>query len=255
MEDVQYIYRPTREGEFLKDLLRSFSGVLVSDFYTAYDSPNCSQQKCLVHLIQDMNQALLANPYDQELQSVTEPFGRLLRSIAETIDQHGLRQRVLRHHEPEVADYFRSIAGMSPHSEAAVALRDRLLRYQDKLFTFLKYDGIPWNNNNAENAIKRFAYYRERTEKTLRQKGLSDYLVLLSICETCRYRGVSFLRFMLSGLKDIDLFCERRGQRQGGGTQPQLYPKDFIPPNLAYLRRRFGRGHEPNEDALEEGGE
>ena len=255
MEDVLYIYRPTREGEFLKELLRSFSGVLVSDFYSPYDSANCSQQKCLVHLIQDMNQALLASPYDQELQSVTEPFGRLLRSIVETVDQHGLRQRVLRHHEPEVADYFRFIAGMPLRSEAAVALRDRLLRYQDRLFTFLKYDGIPWNNNNAENAIKRFAYYRERTEKALRRKGLSDYLVLLSICETCRYRGVSFLRFMLSSLKDIGLFCERRGQRQGGGTRPQLYPRDFIPPNLAYLRRRFGRGHEPNEEALEEGGE
>ena len=253
VEDVLYIYRPTREGEFLKEVLRSFKGVLVSDFYTAYDSLNCSQQKCLVHLIQDMNQAVLANPYDPELHSVTGPFGRLLRAIVETVDQHGLRQRALRHHKPHVADYFRSIAGMSLQSEAAIALRDRLVRYQDELFTFLKYDGIPWNNNNAENAIKRFVHYRERAAKALRPKGLSDYLVLLSICETCRYRGVSFLRFMLSGLKDIEVFCQRGAQRQGGGTRPQLYPKDFIPPNLAYLRRRFGRRREPNEKTLEGG--
>ena len=29
-----------------------------------------------------------------------------------------------------------------------------------RLFTFLAYDGIPWNNNNAEHAIKAFARLR-----------------------------------------------------------------------------------------------
>ena len=43
------------------------------------------------------------------------------------------------------------------------ALRDRLLKWQNKLFTFIRHDSVPWNNNNAENAIKQFAYYREDT--------------------------------------------------------------------------------------------
>src|SRR5262249_11576247 len=38
LEVVVYIYRPTREGDFLKELLKDFRGVLVSDFYAAYDS-------------------------------------------------------------------------------------------------------------------------------------------------------------------------------------------------------------------------
>jgi hypothetical protein len=33
-------------------------------------------------------------------------------------------------------------------------------KYSRELFTFLDYDGIPWNNNNAEHAIKYFAKYR-----------------------------------------------------------------------------------------------
>jgi hypothetical protein len=36
--------------------------------------------------------------------------------------------------------------------------------------------------------------------------GLRDYLVLLSIYQTCKYRGISFLRFLLSREKDIDRF-------------------------------------------------
>ena len=66
------------------------------------------------------------------------------------------------------------------------------MRCGDTLFTFIKYDGVPWNNNNAENAIKRFAYYREDTAGTMKEEGLSDYLVLFSIYQTCRYKGVSF---------------------------------------------------------------
>ena len=59
--------------------------------------------------------------------------------------------------------YFDVLAARSFRSEAAEALRARLLKYRDKLFTFLQHDGVPWNNNNAENAIRQFAYYREGT--------------------------------------------------------------------------------------------
>jgi hypothetical protein len=38
----------SREGEIIQDLLKGFRGVLVSDFYTAYDAINCPQQKCLI---------------------------------------------------------------------------------------------------------------------------------------------------------------------------------------------------------------
>jgi predicted RecB family nuclease len=38
LEEVAYLYTETREGDFLQELLREFRGVLVSDFYAAYDS-------------------------------------------------------------------------------------------------------------------------------------------------------------------------------------------------------------------------
>ncbi len=56
LEEVVYMYRPTREGDFLRELLKDFHGVLVSDFYAAYDAIDCPQQKCLIHLMRDINQ-------------------------------------------------------------------------------------------------------------------------------------------------------------------------------------------------------
>ena len=138
-----------------------------------------------------MNQELLNNPFDEELQSITGPFGRLLRKIVETIDQYGLKRRYLEKHEPEVAEFFKPLDDPIDRSEVAETLRTRLVKYQDKLFTFLRYDGVPWNNNNAENAIRQFAYYREGAAGWLKEHRLSDHLVLLSINQTCRYRGVT----------------------------------------------------------------
>lgn len=237
LEEVVFMYRPTREADFLHKLLKDFRGVLVSDFYAGYDALACPQQKCLIHLMRDMNQELLNNPYDEELQLVTRPFGTLLRAIVATVDAHGLKRSHLKRHEREVADYFQVLSGQLFRSEAAEALRKRLLKYQDKLFTFLHHDGVPWNNNNAENAIKRFAYYREDTDGTMREPGLKDFLVLLSVCHTCRYKGVSFLKFLLSRERVVDLFCERRRAKRRSPTI-EVYPKGFIPPHFVNREKR-----------------
>jgi predicted RecB family nuclease len=234
VEEVVFIYRPTREGDFLKDLLKNFKGVLVSDFYAAYDSIPCPQQKCLIHLIRDMNQELLNNPFDEELQSITGPFGVLLREVVTTIDQHGLKRCHLKKHDRDVAQFFETLEAQSCRSDAATALRERLLKNRDKLFTFIQYDGVPWNNTNAENAIKRFARYRENALGVLKEAGLTDYLVLLSLCHTCQYRRISFLKFLLSRERNIDSFSIRRRARPC--PEIEVYPEGFMPHHLARLR-------------------
>src|SRR6266853_194930 len=68
--------------------------------------------------------------------------------------------------------------------------------------------GVPWNNNNAEHAIKPFAKYRTLVNGRITKTGLEDYLVLLSVQQTCEYKGVSFLQFLRSEKRDVDEFCE-----------------------------------------------
>jgi predicted RecB family nuclease len=230
-DEVVYMLRPTREGDFLVELLKGFRGVLVSDFYAAYDAIGCPQQKCLIHLMRDMNQELLNNPFDAELQSITGPFGILLRAIVTDIDEHGLKRCHLVRHKQDVNRYFESIAAQAFRSEAAETLRGRMLKNRDKLFTFIDHDGVGWNNNLAENGIRQFAYYREDHSGRLKELGLKDYLVLLSLYQTCRYRGVSFLKFLLSRETDMDAF--RQGRRRK--TPPsfiELYPEGVVRPDF-----------------------
>jgi Transposase IS66 family len=86
---VAYVYAESRESGILEDLLDGFSGVLVSDFYAAYDSVPCAQQKCLIHLMRDINEDLHKNPFDEELKEIAGRFGSLLHEIVER--RQGLR--------------------------------------------------------------------------------------------------------------------------------------------------------------------
>jgi Transposase IS66 family len=80
-EEVVSMYRETREGDFLKELLKDYTGVLVSDFFPIYYSMECPQQKCLIHLLRDVNDDLLKNPFDEEFKGMTRHFTRLLQTI------------------------------------------------------------------------------------------------------------------------------------------------------------------------------
>jgi hypothetical protein len=112
--------------------------------------------------------------------------------------------------------FYRSVVTHDCQSEAALSWVGRFKKNRDKLFTFLNYDGVPWNNNNAEHAIKAFAKLRDVIEGSSTEKGIKEYLVLLSVCQTCKYSGVDFLDFLRSGEKDIHAFA---GSRRGRGKR------------------------------------
>jgi transposase IS66 family protein len=202
LERVYYFYRDSREGTFLKEMLRGFAGVLVSDFYTAYDSLGCPQQKCLIHLLRDLNDDMLKNPFDEEFRALAQGFSALLREVVETIDRHGLTARHLQKHRAAVEAFFGGACSGEGLSEVARGYRKRFEKYRAKLFTFLDHDGVPWNNANAEHAIKGFAKYRQFADGRFTEASLNDYLVILSVCQSCDYQGIDFLDFLRGKVGD-----------------------------------------------------
>jgi len=116
-------------------------------------------------------------------------------------------------HKSEAQRFIDKMELKDYSSESAKGFQKRFAKYKDKLFTFLAYDGVPWNNNNAEHAIKRFVSLRKVIGGVSTAKGIQEYLILLSICETLRLRNASFFRFLLSGETDIDKFLERKTNR------------------------------------------
>ena len=214
LDEVAYFHTPTRASETIRTMLQEFSGVLVTDFYTAYDAIECPQQKCLIHFIRDLNDDLLKHPYDDKLKELVGAFAGLVKPMVETVDKRGLKTRFLGKHRIFVDRFYKRLSDGFGASEAATKIIERLQKNRNTMFTFLDFDDVPWNNNNAEHAIKAFATLRRVIDGTTTEKGLRDFLVLLSLCETCKYKNVEFLDFLRSGSKDVVDFAVGHPKRR-----------------------------------------
>jgi len=160
----------------------------------------------------------LDNPFDEELKRIVRGFAELLRPMVQTVDRYGLKTRFLTKHLISVDRFYRKVIDLEYQSEAAIKCKQRFEKNRDKLFTFLNYDGVPWNNNNAEHAIKAFGALRSVMGGLSTVKGIEEYLTLLTVCETCKYSGVYFLDFLRSGEKDMEAFANSQHRR------PRSYP-------------------------------
>jgi predicted RecB family nuclease len=206
---VVFRLRPNRETEFLKPLFSTFKGTVISDFYGGYDALPCRQQKCLVHLIRDLNDDLWKNPFDDEFEGFVLAVRDLLSPILEDVQRFGLKARHLRKHRNRVDRFYRQeITGLASVQETTARYRKRFERYKESLFSFIEYDGVPWHNNVAERALRHLAVQR-KISGAFGEKGAVQYLRLLGIAQTCRFQRKSFLGFLLSKSTDIDEYRER----------------------------------------------
>jgi Transposase IS66 family len=203
LTEVAYVHSPSREASIARDLLFDFTGVLVSDFYSGYDGLECAQQKCLIHLLRDINEDALKNPFNEEMRQIASRFAGLLKPMVDTIDRRGLKAHYLHKHKKDVERFYRALQSPEYCTEVAQGWRRRFEKNRARLFTFLDHDGVPWNNNNAEHAIKAFARLRNAIGTTSTVKGIEEYLVLLSVSETCKLREEDFLGFLRSGAADF----------------------------------------------------
>jgi len=216
----------TRETALIREILSGYSGVLVTDFYAGYDAFACRQQKCLVHLIRDLNDDLWKNPFNHELELFIAAVRDLLVPIFDDVEKYGLKARHLRKHKRVVDRFFKRIIDRHAYEcEIVTKYQKRFVRYRNSLFVFLEEDGIPWNNNAAERAIRHLAVQR-KISGSFHRRGAVAYLRLLGIAQTCRFQKKSFLHFLISGEKDVDRYREKKRPRSSSrqvvkSQQPQ----------------------------------
>ena len=200
----------TREAELVHEFFKDYQGVLISDFYPGYDSVNCKQQKCWVHMLRDINEDLWKYPFDSEYEQFVSNFRDLIIPIFESIQKFGLKKYHFNKFIKKINRYYENhVTNKSYHSELCQKYQKRFIKFEYALFTFLKDDGIPWNNNMGERALRHLAVQR-KISGYFSKNGAENYLRLLGIMQSCRFQNKCFLRFMLSGLIDISHFKKGR---------------------------------------------
>src|SRR6202035_2915689 len=108
----------TRETTMVRELLTGYTGVLVTDFYPGYDGIECRQQKCLAHLIRDLNDDLWASPFDTEFEGFILAVRDLLVPMIDAVQGRAAKARQLARFLPGIdAFYAHYITNTSYSSE------------------------------------------------------------------------------------------------------------------------------------------
>lgn len=196
----------TRDSIIVHQVLKGYKGVLISDFFSGYDAVECHQQKCWVHLIRDINEDIRKYPFDLEYELFVLALRELIMPIFDAVEKYGLKKRNLNKFQKEVEKFYKkNIDDQVYKSDNTKKYQKRFSRYRSSLFVFLEHDGIPWNNNMAERALRHLAVQR-KISGSFFVSGMTSYLILLGIMQTCRFQNKPFLEFLMSEEKDINTF-------------------------------------------------
>ncbi|MCB1986692.1 MAG: transposase [Nitrosomonas sp.] len=162
-------------------------------------------------MIRDLNENLRKSPFDTEFENFVSAVGALITPILQSVEKYGSKTRHLRKFRSSVDSFYENFIDNKVYiSEVTQTFQKRFLKYRKKLFVFIDMEGIPWNNNAAERALRHLAVQR-KISGSFGKESVTDYLRLLGVMQTCRFQNKSLLRFLLSGEKDIDRFKGSKG--------------------------------------------
>jgi hypothetical protein len=179
--------------------------------------------------MRDINEEMQKYPFDSELKLLASNFSATLKPMVEAIDKHGFKTRYLSKHKKAAREFCLWSSSKEFHSPSTERLRARIEKYQNWLFTFLDHDGVSWNNTNAEHFIKPFAKFRRTANGRFTAYSIQDYLIILSVAQTCRGRGEDFLDFLLEDNRNRISFISGRSAPKNRTSQKAPFPDPLGP--------------------------
>jgi transposase len=187
-----YIHGSREKGMVDRALGPAFSGVLVSDFYAAYDHYDGLQQKCWVHLLRDIRTLRRQHPADERLGLWAEAVhGIYSEAVAEAMTLADASQTVRRAaHRRFQTDLTALCAPYEADETAPQALLcRRVAKYQHALFVFLLEPGVPSDNNPAERSVRHEVIGRKISGGTRSAHGTQVRMSLATLFGTWRAQG------------------------------------------------------------------
>jgi len=187
-----YEYSPSRSHHVAQRLLGpNFRGVLVSDFYAAYNQIPGRHQRCWVHLLRDLHALKEAQAADPAVLQWATAVHQLYDEAGAWLAAHPApppaeRWAEYTHLYTQACRLGVQYARVQEHP--CNALAKRLLRHQDELFQFVLVPGLPADNNLAERSLRPLVIMRKISGGTRSPLGSQTRLTLASLFATWQAR-------------------------------------------------------------------
>lgn len=194
-----YVIDKSRGGQVVDDVLGGrYSGVLSSDFYSAYNKIICEKQKCWAHTLREMHELKEKYPHNKEIVW----YGRRLHCFYERgvilQGEHRTGKDVEKRLVRLKVDTMRFLLKGHMHPELK-RLSKRLIKYRAELYTFIK-TGVDPTNNHAEREIRPAVVMRKISYGNRSDQGVANQSVLMSLIRTAEKRDVDFIPFVANHL-------------------------------------------------------
>jgi transposase len=197
---VVYEVDKSRGKDVPKKVLGEYRGIVVSDSWSAWNHIGVRWQRCLVHYLRELEDTIKYKSPGKDFFPFRKKLRRILRDAISMADEkdHGERLRAKARLEARIDELIASYS--SSKEKNCMRLLKRLRRERGMLFTFLEEDGIDWNNNAAERALRSSVVIRKITYGNQSDEGAHAHAVLMSIGETCGLRKANFFEYAMSYL-------------------------------------------------------
>ncbi len=191
---IYYHASHSRGAQVAKDLLgEDFAGILIADFYAAYNFI-ARTQRCLVHLLRDIHDELKISPDDNALCQ--------LKDGIKSIIEEGLKIKALppsiqrTKKRTQVDDTLEELTLLESTNHKTNTLIKRITKYNEHLLRFIDNQAVEFHNNRAERAIRPAVITRKTTFGNRTPMGAYNFALLASVIETCRENKKSVNHFL-----------------------------------------------------------
>jgi transposase len=171
-----------------------FSGVLVSDFYGAYNSYTGKHQRCWAHLLRDLHEVKEQHPHQPAVLAWARAVRRLYTcatGFLHATDPPTAAARERYYGRLVAISHRLGLRYAQAKGHPCQALAKRLLRHEAELFQFVRIPGLSPDNNLAERRIRPLAVTRKISGGTRSPEGSATRMGLYSLFATWQARGLN----------------------------------------------------------------
>jgi len=195
-----FINRSRGSPALLEFIGKTFSGCLVTDFWSAYNRITCeSRQYCFAHLFREIDKVDERNRSDEWI-AFRKKLMRLLNDALRLNDAEGVNEYSWESRYARLLDRLGNLCGESWSDPDVVRLCKRLQKSAHGLFTFLIDENVHHTNNHAEREIRPAVIMRKVIQQNRSDKAAHTQEVLMSVYRTLKLRGHDPVKTLVDAL-------------------------------------------------------
>ena len=198
----QYLlYRKSRGSkvvaEFMGEEGENFNGVLVTDFYAAYNVHSGFHQRCWTHLLRDIHELTETIPKNKQVKLWAKKVHALYQEAVKWSGPDpqlplGIQAQERIQQEQCFRQKLKAICNpWLLTSELMAPLCGRIIKFLPELFTFVRFSGVPSTNNLAERTLRHSVVQRKIFGGTRSERGSETKAVLGSLFGTWNLQGLN----------------------------------------------------------------